>query len=287
VTCALGSALSWALIGLVARALAPYLNALSLNMIRSAVGGVLLGVVALVSGELSGLGAVSLESWIYLSLSVVTAFAVGDTVFFESAKRLGLGRAMTLSMVYPLLASALGLVWLGEPITARLLTGAIVTLGGLALIVGERTPATGVGVEDRGRGIGLALLAAVAWAVSATIMKPPLSEVEPVTAQAVRLPLAALLLWTTPWARGAGRRVRVHLREAGPLLLILGLLTAVSAVTFVSGLKYAGLGLATVLSSTSPLFALPIGRLVLGERVTWRAVAGALFCVSGIVVLSL
>jgi drug/metabolite transporter (DMT)-like permease len=287
VTCALGSALSWALIGLVARALAPYLNALSLNMIRSAVGGVLLGAVALVSGELSGLGAVSLESWIYLSLSVVTAFAVGDTVFFESAKRLGLGRAMTLSMVYPLLASALGLVWLGEPITARLLTGAIITLGGLALIVGERTPATGVAVEDRGRGIGLALLAAVAWAVSATIMKPPLSEVEPVTAQAVRLPLAALLLWTTPWARGAGRRVRVHLREAGPLLLILGLLTAVSAVTFVSGLKYAGLGLATVLSSTSPLFALPIGRLVFGERVTWRAVAGALFCVSGIVVLSL
>jgi drug/metabolite transporter (DMT)-like permease len=287
VTCALGSALSWALIGLVARALAPYLNALSLNMIRSAVGGVLLGAVALVSGELSGLGAVSLESWIYLSLSVVTAFAVGDTVFFESAKRLGLGRAMTLSMVYPLLASALGLVWLGEPITARLLTGAIITLGGLALIVGERTPATGVAVEDRGRGIGLALLAAVAWAVSATIMKPPLSEVEPVTAQAVRLPLAALLLWTTPWARGTGRRVRAHLREAGPLLLILGLLTAVSAVTFVSGLKYAGLGLATVLSSTSPLFALPIGRLVLGERVTWRAVAGALLCVSGIVVLSL
>jgi drug/metabolite transporter (DMT)-like permease len=287
VTCALGSALSWALIGLVARALAPYLNALSLNMIRSAVGGVLLGAVALVSGELSGLGAVSLESWIYLSLSVVTAFAVGDTVFFESAKRLGLGRAMTLSMVYPLLASALGLVWLGEPITARLLTGAIITLGGLALIVGERTPATGVAVEDRGRGIGLALLAAVAWAVSATIMKPPLSEVEPVTAQAVRLPLAALLLWTTPWARGTGRRVRAHLREAGPLLLILGLLTAVSAVTFVSGLKYAGLGLATVLSSTSPLFALPIGRLVLGERVTWRAVAGASLCVSGIVVLSL
>jgi drug/metabolite transporter (DMT)-like permease len=287
VTCALGSALSWALIGLVARALAPSLNAPSLNMIRSAVGGVLLGAVALVSGELSGLGAVSLESWIYLSLSVVTAFAVGDTVFFESAKRLGLGRAMTLSMVYPLLASALGLVWLGEPITARLLTGAIITLGGLALIVGERTPATGVAVEDRGRGIGLALLAAVAWAVSATIMKPPLSEVEPVTAQAVRLPLAALLLWTTPWARGTGRRVRAHLREAGPLLLILGLLTAVSAVTFVSGLKYAGLGLATVLSSTSPLFALPIGRLVLGERVTWRAVAGALLCVSGIVVLSL
>jgi drug/metabolite transporter (DMT)-like permease len=287
VTCALGSALSWALIGLVARALAPYLNALSLNMIRSAVGGVLLGAVALVSGELSGLGAVSLESWIYLSLSVVTAFAVGDTVFFESAKRLGLGRAMTLSMVYPLLASALGLVWLGEPITARLLTGAVVTLGGLALIVGERTPAAGVAVEDRGRGIGLALLAAVAWAVSATIMKPALSEVEPATAQAVRLPLAALLLWTTPWARGTGGRVRAHLREAGPLLLILGLLTAVSAVTFVSGLKYAGLGLATVLSSTSPLFALPIGRLVLGERVTWRAVAGALLCVSGIVVLSL
>ena len=36
-----------------------------------------------------------------------------------------------------------------------------------------------------------------------------------------------------------------------------------------------------------PLFALPIGRLAFGERVTWREWAGAALTVAGIAVLSL
>jgi drug/metabolite transporter (DMT)-like permease len=41
----------------------------------------------------------------------------------------------------------------------------------------------------------------------------------------------------------------------------------------------------TVLSSASPLFALPIGFLV-GERVTWRATGGAALTMAGIAILS-
>jgi drug/metabolite transporter (DMT)-like permease len=44
---------------------------------------------------------------------------------------------------------------------------------------------------------------------------------------------------------------------------------------------------ATVLSSTSPLFALPIGLVVRGERVTWRATVGAALGVTGIALLTL
>ncbi|MGH7319362.1 MAG: DMT family transporter [Candidatus Rokuibacteriota bacterium] len=284
---ALGSALTWALIGLVARALIPYFNVLSINMIRSAVGGVLLAVVVLASGSLGALGAVSPTSWVYLTVSVITAFAIGDTAFFESTKTIGLARAMSLSMLYPLLASALGFWFLGERITPFVAAGAVVTLGGLVLIVGERAPVTSEAPDGRSRGLALALLAALAFAVSVALTKPVLHEVDPVSVQAVRLPLAAVLLWLTPWARGAGRQVRAHLRAAGPLLLLHGVLTAISAVTFVTALKYADLALATVLSSTSPLFALPIGFLVFGERATWRAVLGVLLCVGGIALLSL
>ena len=284
VLAALGSALAWTLIGLLARALSPYLNALSINMIRSAVGGVLLLGFARVSGGFGSLGAVSAPSWAYLSLSVVTAFAVGDTAFFESTRAIGLARAMTLSMIYPPLASVLGFLWFREPITLQVAVGAAVTLGGLVLIVRDRGDAAAT--TDRARGVGLAVLAAAAWALSVTLMKPPLREVDPVTVQAVRLPLAAAVLWLTPWARGAGQRVRANLRTAGPLLLGLSVLTAISAVTFVAGLKYAGLALATVLSATSPLFALPIGFLAFGERLTWRAAAGALLAVGGIAILS-
>jgi drug/metabolite transporter (DMT)-like permease len=285
--CALLSALIWTLIGVMARALGPYLNALSINMLRSAVGGLLLTLVALAGGGLGPLWNVSAVAWIYLGISLLTAFAIGDTAFFESTKSLGLARAMTISMINPMIASGLAIWLTGERITLTVAAGAVVTLAGLALIVSEGTPAT-PGVEDRpGRGLGLALLAATAWGVSPVLMKPAIMDVDPVSVQAVRLPFAALVLWVTPWARGTGVRVRRHLRTAGPLLLAIGVLTALSAVTWVAGLKYAGITVTSVLSSTSPLFAIPIGLVVFGERVSRRAVAGTVLCLGGIVLLSL
>jgi drug/metabolite transporter (DMT)-like permease len=285
--CALLSALVWTLIGVSARALAPYFNALSVNMLRSAVGGVLLTAVVVALGRLHTLRAVSPEAWLYLSVSVVTAFAIGDTAFFESTKTIGLARAMTISMIYPLIASGLGVWLLGERITAPVAAGALVTLGGLAVIVSERAPPGAGGPTPSRRGLGLALLSAAVWGVSPVLMTPAIREVDPVSVQAVRLPLAALVLWVTPWARGAGDRVRLHFRTVGPLLLAIGVLTALSAVTWVAGLKYAGITLTTVLSSTSPLFAIPIGFLAFGERVSARALAGIVLCLAGIALLSL
>lgn len=283
---ALLSALVWTLIGVSARALAPHFNALSVNMLRSAVGGVMLGVVVLAIGGVGNLGAVSAWAWVLLTVSVITAFAIGDTAFFESTKTIGLARAMTISMIYPLIASGLGVWLLGERITAPVAAGTLVTLAGLALIVSDRAPAGGPASGETRRGLGLALLSAVVWGVSPVMMTPAIREVDPVSIQAVRLPLAAGVLWVTPWARGAGARVRRDWRTVGPLLLAIGALTALSAVTWVAALKYAGITVTTVLSSTSPLFAIPIGLVAFGERVSARAVAGILLAVAGIVLLS-
>jgi drug/metabolite transporter (DMT)-like permease len=256
-------------------------------MLRSAVGGALLGVVVLALGSAGSLRAVSPWAWMLLTVSVITAFAIGDTAFFESTKTIGLDRAMTISMIYPLIASGLGVWLLGERITTPIAMGTLVTLAGLALIVSERTAAAGGESGEARRGLGLALLSAVTWGVSPVMMAPAIAEVDPVSIQAVRLPLAAGVLWITPWSRGAGARVRRDLRAVGPLLLVIGALTALSAVTWVAALKYAGITVTTVLSSTSPLFAIPIGLVAFGERVSARAVGGILLAVAGIVLLSL
>ena len=52
-------------------------------------------------------------------------------------------------------------------------------------------------------GVWTAVVASGAWAVSTVMMKTPLHEIEPLTAQAVRLPLASALLWLTPWTWSA------------------------------------------------------------------------------------
>jgi drug/metabolite transporter (DMT)-like permease len=287
VAAALGCALAWTVLALITRDLSAEFPTFSLTIIRSGVGSVLLGAVALTVGDLAGLGRVSLTAWIYIMTSVLAAVGVGDTAFFESTKSLGLARALTVSTCYPLIASGLALAWFGERITLAVALGSLVTLGGLVVIVSEQGGEPGRAVTSRRRGFALALLAALAWAVSATLMKVPLHEADPLSMQAVRLPLTTLLLWTTPWARGTARALWAKRRVVGLRVMALGALTALSAVGYLAGLKYAGVTLGTVLASVSPLFALPIGWVAYGERVTWRAAAGALLTIAGIAVLSL
>ena len=90
-------------------------------------------------------------------------------MFFESTRWLGLARAMTVSMTYPLIAALLAALFLGEALTLRLAVGSLVTLGGLVLTVAARQD----GASERARlwpGIGAATLASCAWAASVIVL---------------------------------------------------------------------------------------------------------------------
>src|SRR5262245_27728368 len=275
----------WALTGLLVRSLAPVLGSVKINAVRSGLSGLLLLGWVVLAGKGADLASISVTSLALLTLSIVAAIGIGDTVFFESARLLGLARAMTVSMTYPLLAALMAAALFGEALTPRLALGSLLTLGGLVLIVGWRTE-----TDDEGRrwlGIGAATLASGAWAASVVLMKPPLTEIEPVTAQAIRLPLAAALLAITPWARGTTAAVRNAGRPALVRVALLSVLTALSSVMFVAGLKYAGVTVASVLSSTAPMFALPLGFFFLDERLTLRAVVGTAVTVVGVIIMQL
>jgi drug/metabolite transporter (DMT)-like permease len=101
-------------------------------------------------------------------------------------------------MSYPVVAASLAALLLGERLTAPIVIGGLLTLAGLVLIVMARVEAPG---EPRPwRGVVQALLAALAWGLSVVALRVPLDEIDPLSAQAVRLPVGALMLWVTPWA---------------------------------------------------------------------------------------
>ena len=283
--CALGAALAWSVTSLLARSVLPHYGSVTINAVRSGVAGALL-VVCVIAGE--GAAALVTMSWTtfaLLAVSIVAAIAIGDTVFFESTRAIGLGRAMTIATTYPIGAALLAAALFGEAITVPVALGTLLTLSGVGVIVSGRSPEARP--ERLWFGVWTAVLASAAWAISTVMMKPPLREIEPLTAQAIRLPLASLLLWLTPWTRGAAAALRHSGR--GPLLRIgvLSMVTAASSVLFVASLKYAGVAIGAVLSATAPLFAIPLGVLFLGERVTLATVLGAVIAVAGIVVLQL
>jgi len=284
--CSLASALTWAVVSLFVRRLAGTLNSPTINALRTMGAGVLLMAWVLATGGVEALQGIGLATFFLLAASIVLSGSLGDTIFFESARFLGLARAMTASMTYPMLSAVLAAIFLGEPITTPLIMGSMLTLGGLALIVGARP-----NEPDRPGHLWLGLLASqaasIAWAVGVILLKVPLATVDSTTAQAVRLPLAALVLFATPWVWGSMGTVKEGGLSLAGLLTFLAVLTAGSSLLFVVGVKHAGVGVSTVLSSTAPMFAIPLGTLFLGERITRTAALGTLITVVGVAVLNL
>jgi uncharacterized membrane protein len=181
VLCALGSAMSWSVTSLMVSALAPGIGSFTINAARTTLtAGIVIGWM-LLAGGLDTVLTLSIGSLALLAVSIVLAIAIGDTIFFESAQRLGLGRAMTISMSYPVVAASLAALLLGERLTAPIVAGGLLTLAGLGLIVMARVEPPG---EPRSwRGVVEALLAALAWGVSVVALRVPLDEIDAVSAQ--------------------------------------------------------------------------------------------------------
>ena len=282
---ALGSAATWALICILAQSLSGRLTSAGINAFRALVGGLIIFIGAVVAGY--GAEIVTMPLWVALTLwaSILIGYAGGDTIFFLGMQHLGVTRAHTLSMVHPLMSTMAGIVLFGEVMTATRAAGVLLVVGGLALIVTGQSEGSAEASRVRRRGIGLVLVAAVAWTVGSVMLKPPLQVVSPVTASAVRSPLVGAVLWLTPWARGTWRTVRMTRGREALVLAAICLLSAISPILYTVGIKHAGVAIGSVLSTTSPLFTIPLEIAVLGRWPTRRTVLGAVITVCGIALM--
>jgi DME family drug/metabolite transporter len=284
--CALASAFFWALTSLLVRRLGAVCSMVTINAVRITASGLVLLAISFAGSARAELAAMSATTFLLIAASTVLAAGIGDSIFFECTRVLGLGRAMTLAMTYPLMAAAFAAVFLGEPITLRSVAGAVTTLVGLGLIVSTRDDAGGTLRGHRLAIVG-SFVVALTWAASAILMKPPMRELTPLTAQGIRLPIVAGFLWLMPWSRAGLPALYGARRKVVVPMVVLSALTAISSMTWIAGLKYSDVVVATVLSSTSPMFALGLGAMFLGERLTPAAVVGALLTIAGIVVLDI
>ena len=282
------AALAWAVTGLLVRSQGGRLHAIVINAARCTIAGAIFVAAYPLAGNHSP---IPLAAWGFLGISLVAGLGIGDSLYFEALKRIGVARAMPISMGYPVLASIGAVVLLGETLGPWAAVGIPLTLGGVYLVAVPRGAARQVAANEvRGRaywlGVGLAATAAVSWSCSTLALRPALDLVDVPTAGAIRMPIVSVLLWIT-----AGRThvlpQRAHIdRSMLRGMALTGLTTIAATGLFLQSVALAGAGRAAVLNATSPLFAVPFSVLFLGERGSWRLVAGTLCSVTGVVLLA-
>lgn len=237
-----------------------------------------------------------LRKFFYLSLSSLTGIVIGDTLYFRSLQILGPRRALIVATTAPLFATAIGWLLLDEPLTRESLVGIFITLSGVMLVVSERSAV----VESAGHfpapvrlgiltGLGGALCNAVGATLSHMAMHNSVSEGnsgrDALEATVIRVTVAAAFslialiltrrLVTTARAAFDKKAVKIYLPAVvcGPWLGI-----------WMSQMAYRNsmLAIAITLTSTMPIFVLPLVRIVYGTRITVRGVAGAVMALAGI-----
>lgn len=281
------AALAWAGTGLLVGAHGTRIHAIVINALRCSIGGV---VFLATWPFLSNHQPVPVTAWLLLGTSLVAGLAIGDSLYFEALKRIGVARAMPISMGYPVLASIGAVVFLHESMGQLGPVGIGLTLAGVYLVaLPARAAVSPTSSPQAGywRGVAMAAAAAVSWSCSTLALGPALQLVDVPTAGAVRMPLVGALLWAAAGRAGVLPRAEYLRGHALVAIVATGLTTVAATALFLQSVALAGAGRAAVVTATSPLFAVPFSILLLGERGSWRVVAGTVLSVVGVVLLAL
>lgn len=284
----LASACLWAITNMLVKLIADRLSVVAINAYRTLIGGLLLVIVFLFTHNPWQIGLIPVEAMVALIASVVVGMVMGDTLNFRSMVLIGLARSFPIAGSFPLFTLLFAWLFLAETIGWREIAGCLTTLGGVMLVA---LPDKGKGshlIDARSNllGVAMALGAAIAWAFSSSIITVALRSMDVITANALRLPVAALVLLAM-MHRGSPQPALWQLRGL-PLLVIVatGLLgSGLSGYLWMVGVQEIGAARAAILSSTSPIFAVPLSIIFLKEQPGPRVLVGTLLSVVGIALI--
>jgi drug/metabolite transporter (DMT)-like permease len=225
-----------------------------------------------------------------LLLSGVVGIGVGDTAYFESLTSFGPRRALLLGTLAPPLAAVAALLALGEGLSARAWLGILVAVLGVTWVITERVPEATETQAQVVRGVAFGLLAALAQAGGAVLSRAAFVRADVGSLESATLRLAAGVVVLAAWMALRRQRIARWAWDAEARALWGRLLLAVFLGTYLAlwlqqvSLKWTQAGIAQTLFATSPLFVLPLAAWA-GERITGRAVAGAVLALVGVALL--
>ncbi|HEX5138099.1 MAG TPA: DMT family transporter [Planctomycetota bacterium] len=130
----LGAGVAWGVYSLRGKGAGDPLRATAGNFLRA------VPFAAALSLALLGRASFDAKGTLYAALSGAVASGIGYAMWYTALPSLKATTAATVQLSVPVLASLLGIVLLGEPLTPRLVLLSAAVLGGIALVIRRRRP---------------------------------------------------------------------------------------------------------------------------------------------------
>lgn len=291
---ALGTASCWTLASIFFTLVGRKIGAFNLNKLRIPVAVACLGGMLFATGGFADAGSFGTGDYGWLALSGIIGLVLGDSCYFGSLVILGPRRATLLMSAAPVLAALLAWPALGEHLGWIAWTGIFVTLGGIAWVTAERDFHQNKIVTHGSKALGvvLGLGGAAGQAIGLVIAKHVLvgSDISPLLATFTRMVAAGITIWVYAAVRGQiGSTVAVLKERIVVLAVAAGAILGPFVGVWLSliSVKHIEAGVAATIMATVPVLVLPLVVIVYRERVSVRAVIGAIVTVGGVAMLFL
>jgi drug/metabolite transporter (DMT)-like permease len=264
-------------------------GSVQVNITRLVLAALYLPVVVLMFGLDVRLSSAQI---VHLSLSGLVGLTLGDTFLFKAFQEIGARLSMLVMSLAPAIAALLAYGVLGESLSTAAVIGMAVTVTGIALVVLERNGATPEAAAS-GRGLFLAFLGAVGQGAGLIFAKLAFREgpVNGFVATEVRIVASLVVLLPVAASLGKFRSPLTMYRDdprAFGLTAVGSVLGPFLGISFsLIAVEYAEVGVAATIMAIVPVLMLPIVHYVGKERVSWRAVVGAVIAVGGVALLFL
>ncbi len=284
---ALCSSAMWAFTSVLLASQAGRLRPLLMSAIRSLTASLILIGLLIATSGLVQLREMTFITGISMAGSGIIGQAVGDTLYINALGFLGVSRTFPITnSAYPFLTFLLAVLLLGEDVAWTLPIGGALIVGGITWIVLEqrRADAEDAVKVELVRGLAFAVCAALAWATATVWLRGQQGNLDAIGAASLRIPAASMAVWLTiAMTRTGEQPLRQLTARSVAIVSLAGLLgTGLGSVLFIYAVAELGAAKTAFLTTSAPVFALPMGVMFLSEKLTPRVLLGTAVTIAGI-----
>ena len=264
-----------------------------LNKIRILFAATLLCLVMLITTGRFLPPDIPFLSYLYLILSGIIGLSIGDTFLFRAYLVISPRLSLLIYSVSPIMTAVIAWFFLGEKLGIPAILGIIITVSGMTWVAVERASRNNnTGAHDRKNlrlGIMLAVGGAAGQAIGLVLAKAGMgNHLDALPATFIRMIAAVLSIWIYGTIRGDLMELKEKFRDHHALLLALGgSITGPFLGVWMSlvAVKLTEAGIAAAIIATVPVMVIPLVIIFYKEKVSPRAIIGAIITAGGVAIL--
>ena len=230
------------------------------------------------------------SAWLWLSLSGVIGFVIGDIFLFEAYVRIGTRITLLLMSLSPVLTGVLSYFIFGEVLELMMVVGIALTLVGIAVVILTRGDKKKLKLRVNSYGVFCGLMGAIGQSVGLILSKQGMGDYDPFAATQIRIiaSIAGFILFFLIGNHWQKLRALLSDRQSVWMTAAGALIGPVLGVGFsLLAIQNAPAAVAAAIMSIMPVLVIPVNWLAFREKLKWFEVLGALVTVVGVVLLYL